>query len=454
MDVHLRNSRFLVAGDPLRIATGLMGMLLVMAACASRAKSTTEEAWVPSIPRGDDPIGDIDVSGAPAGIVPLPVSVDGRIRDVFTRYTRVVAPNGKPIHILAQGGWRTEQIARARRVLEHILTDVPGTRCGADKAPVANAMADRRATLALFDDVRALERAFDSGLDQVELGFQDLRANECPVEGDPDYLRHDTRDAAFEEILHLVHDYGIRPAHPEYDERLHRANLAAAARGLWEGWPVDEPANHRNEYFAAAYDNYLDLWALTPLRYEGEVLEPGAVPAGMSHFGAFGANSRASLRRVDPAAHALIEEFFPPYLTYTPELPPDFEGVFSMRLDPEQRYTYKSQHLAHVTLTGTHDARILGNARSNRLTGNAGHNQLEGGAGDDTLRGGPGNDRLIGGPGQDVALYAGNASEYRIEVRGGSVVIADGRACRDGKDTLSGVERVRFAHGERALPVE
>ena len=93
----------------------------------------------------------IDISTSPNGIVLLPDNVPQVFRDVFVRYTKVVAPNSKPIHILAQDGWSEARILKARNVLEHILTDVPGTRYGADKSIVANTMADNRATLTLFN---------------------------------------------------------------------------------------------------------------------------------------------------------------------------------------------------------------------------------------------------------------------------------------------------------------
>jgi hypothetical protein len=408
-------------------------------------------AWVPDVPSGPDPIGRIDISSARNGVVAIPESADPRLRQWFGRYTCVIAPNGKPIHILAQDGWRDEQVVRARKVLEHILTDAPGSRLGVDKGPIANAMADRRATLVLFDDVHSMERAFDGGLDRVPLGFQDLRANECPVEGDPDYLRHETRDAAFEEVLHLVHDYGIRPVLPDYDEALHRANLGLAARGLWDAWPEDEPENHRNEYFAAAYDNYLDLWAEKPLRYEGEPLEDDGLPEGTSHFGAFSANTRAALRETDPVGFELVEAFFTPYLTYEAELPSDFEGTFSLRREPELRYTCKSQHLVSVRLTGDRDAGITGNGWDNRLIGNAGDNILDGGEGDDVLVGGPGNDRLIGGPGTDVAVLGGEASECRFEMRKDGTYVLRERDGRSEVDVLVDVESVRFEGGRQSV---
>ena len=315
----------------------------------------------------------IDISGAPDGIVPLPADVDPAIRDAFVSYTKVVAPNGKPIHILAQDGWSHDRIVKARNVLEHILRDVPGSRYGADKRLVANTMADNRATLTLFNT-------------------------------EPDYMEHRTRDASFEEIVHLVHDTGIKPALPQMQEDLRRITGAAIESGLWRA-NQDDLENEPNEYFAAIYDNYLDLWTVPPTVYEGRPIADGRIPEGASHFGIYGARSRALLRARDPAGLAILQEFFPPYLTYIPELPAEFTGVFSLSYDPALRYTTKSQHLTGVTLRGSSSASLVGNSWDNKLTGNSG---------DNTLRGNAGDDLLDGAAGSDTAVYAGNANEYSV----------------------------------------
>jgi len=383
----------------------------------------------------------IDTAADERGVVPLPASVHGAIRATFARYTRVVAPNGRPIHILAQAGWSTDQIVRVRHVLEHLLAPAPDSRFGADKAPVANAMADRRATMALFDDEPAMERGLRSPFGSLRLSVQDLRANECPVEGDPDYLQHDTRDAAFEEVLHLVHDYGIRPALPEYDRWIERLNRAAAQRGIWEPWPQDEPDSHRNEYLAAAYDNYLDLWTVPPTRYEGERIDANDIPAGTSHFGAFRGGSRQRLAKVDPEAVEMIEAFLPRHVTYVAELPAAFEGTFVMRWEPRLRYTTASQHLRSARLRGSRAANLSGNEHANRLFGNDGPNVLEGLGGDDVLH---------GGAGRDVAVLRGVRSEYEVRRDGARVLLSDRVTARDGQDTLLDVEVVRFADGDVA----
>ncbi len=93
---------------------------------------------------------EIDISESPNGIVELPEDVPAVFRDVFTKYTKILAPSGKPIHILAQAGWTDDQIKKGRNVLQFILTDYPGSEYGNDKSVIANAMADRKATMVFF----------------------------------------------------------------------------------------------------------------------------------------------------------------------------------------------------------------------------------------------------------------------------------------------------------------
>jgi Ca2+-binding RTX toxin-like protein len=64
-----------------------------------------------------------------------------------------------------------------------------------------------------------------------------------------------------------------------------------------------------------------------------------------------------------------------------------------------------SEHVEHLTLTGSADVSATGNVLDNVLLGNAGHNLLDGGEGGDTLSGGAGNDGLQGGAGDDTYVY-------------------------------------------------
>ncbi|HWS74147.1 MAG TPA: hypothetical protein VN324_03295, partial [Quisquiliibacterium sp.] len=88
------------------------------------------------------------------------------------------------------------------------------------------------------------------------------------------------------------------------------------------------------------------------------------------------------------------------------------------------------------------------------LVGTAAGDQLSGQAGDDRLQGLGGNDTLLGGTGIDTALYAGYRSGYRVESpRLGVWTVTDLQAAdgNEGTDTLSGIEKLRFADGDLQL---
>ncbi|RZJ38811.1 MAG: calcium-binding protein, partial [Brevundimonas sp.] len=79
--------------------------------------------------------------------------------------------------------------------------------------------------------------------------------------------------------------------------------------------------------------------------------------------------------------------------------------------------------------------------------GNAGANVITGGAGNDTLAGRGGDDTLIGGAGADLALLQGVRADYTITAVAGGWRVTDAVAGRDGIDTLSGIESLRFSDG-------
>lgn len=94
-------------------------------------------------------------------------------------------------------------------------------------------------------------------------------------------------------------------------------------------------------------------------------------------------------------------------------------------------------HVENLTYTGT------GNFTGG---GNAGANVIIGGAGNDTLTGGGGNDTLNGGGGRDIAQMSGLQGDYTVVALGdGNYRITDNVAGRDGVDTVSGIEQVRFS---------
>ena len=80
-----------------------------------------------------------------------------------------------------------------------------------------------------------------------------------------------------------------------------------------------------------------------------------------------------------------------------------------------------------------------------QIRGGAGNDTITGSAGSDLIRGEAGDDYLYGGPGgADIAVFTGKKADYDIA----GVTVTDKVAGRDGTDTLSGIEILRFADGD------
>ena len=95
-------------------------------------------------------------------------------------------------------------------------------------------------------------------------------------------------------------------------------------------------------------------------------------------------------------------------------------------------------------IAGVLQTPFVGLAGNDNLVGNLLANTLRGGRGNDVLVGAGGNDMLDGGPGLDSAVFTGLRSAYDLTVSGGLVVVIDLLVGRDGTDTLTNVERLRF----------
>ena len=379
---------------------------------------------------------EIDTSGSPDGIVDLPADVPDVFHKYFDRYAYFPTRDGRRIHFLVSSDWTRDQIKHGLNVMEHLLADHAGL--GLRRRQERNRRGDGGPQ---GDDGVLRRRTRHAPGNERGVGRRDRPQHAGPARermsgpGDADYMDHVTRDAAYEEIWHLIHDYGVVPTLPEMTAEMRAANDAAATKG-WHAWPRDEPDDHPNEYVGALIDNYYDLWTVPPTVYEGRDIEPDEIPEGYSHFGQYFAGSRAAMPEKDPLGYALITNFVGPHLTYTPELPLDFSGIFSMTFDPEVRYTMKTQHLRNAALTGDGNANLRGNAHDNVLTGNAGANVLEGGGG---------NDVLDGGEGSDTAAFSGPAADYEVAAAEDGVTVSDSQADRDGTDTLRGVEFLQFS---------
>ncbi|MCP4758402.1 MAG: alpha/beta hydrolase fold domain-containing protein [Planctomycetes bacterium] len=361
------------------------------------------------------------------GVQPLSSNEQSLRREGFVKQAVVTAPNGRPIRIIAQENVRDIVVARARNLLQFFLTDVPGSKYGADKAAVANAMADNGAILMIPTGAHRPGH-------EPEVEAQPLFVDETPVDGSQWYLANDWdhRDAAFEEIFHLVHDTGIgtylKGALPEYQDELDREARQAIQDGRWgipidpgvQGWldELEQEDSLAQEYIASVIDSYYGLWDAFDER-----------PGGM--WGIYVAKNRSEIDSMDPRGRELIDAFLPQMMHgYEALVDPSFAGDFLMAFDPAIPYTHKSRYYVDATLTGDKNSGLRGNASDNTLHGNQGNN---------TIR---------GGEGQDTAVFSGERSQYELVREGDFLVVRDTVANRDGTDRIESIERIRFGNGE------
>ncbi|HYD27318.1 calcium-binding protein [Brevundimonas sp.] len=95
-------------------------------------------------------------------------------------------------------------------------------------------------------------------------------------------------------------------------------------------------------------------------------------------------------------------------------------------------------------ITGTAAADfITGTGATDAITAGAGNDTISAGAGDDLITAGTGNDRIDGGAGQDVLIVSGDVSGYRLLMDGDNFILKGA----DGRDSLTGVESIRFGDG-------
>ncbi len=333
----------------------------------------------------------------------------------FNRYTRLKTPNGGSIHIVAQNKITDGQIVRARNVLSHYLTDYPGSKFGADKSAVANKMAENNAVLCLLNGQ-------DDGSNPVasQANCQPLYQNEMQVEGHDWYMKQDYehRDATFEEILHFVHDNGIgidgnltfKGVLPDYQKDIRSAQKNGLDNDLWgrdKAWikELSRENSLSQEYLASVIDSYYGLWGAWS---EGE--------GGMR--GVYIAKTRDEVKSKDSQGYDVVGKFFHPYLTYNAQIDANLNGNFSLKFDPKKSYTHHSQYLKDVTLLGKNNNSVTVNQLDNHITGNSGENTV---------------------------IFSGESSQYKITKDGAKTIVTDTVSDRDGKNTLSGVEKLHFS---------
>ncbi len=393
------------------------------------------------------------VEGAHLGIKAIPGGSANSYKRNFCKYTELVAPSGKKIRFFAQNKISNEQMVRARRILNFYLTDVPGSQYGTDKSDIFNKMATNKATMIMMNGSDDGEPPADG---------QTLYETENIVEGSAAYITNDPRDAAFEEILHLMHDTGIGVdgansypgVRPAYQTEVRKAMQDAIApgvisegaqKGLWgaidKAWlrELRDENSLTQEYLASVIDTYYGLAGYSSAEGSNDLYVP---------------QSRRQIRFKDKKGWKLVggdnpRKFFSEYVTYEARIDSGFSGTFFMSYNRNKKYTHKSRYLLDAALTGDSPTGLRGNNQNNKLTGNSGKNKIRGASGDDTLRGAGGTDVLLGGSGTDTAVFTGPSYEYTIHRTNVRTIVTDQVPGRDGRNILKSIETLQFSDGQQ-----
>ena len=357
---------------------------------------------------------DIDISKSETGVVDMPDDVDNVFK-VFTKYTKVFAPNGKPIHIVVQPGISDDQIVHARKILVNHLTNVPGSLYGSDKTTVANALADKNSIMAFYINRTSMGTDARSFL---ESGINTQAQHTPPPipEGTELFMRDDpVRDATYEEIMHYVDRFGLRAAHPTFTRDLNDAHDNARAKGLYN-------RNTTGEYWICGFEAYFDFWRHDPTGTgsRGEEYIP------LDNF---------KLQALDPAMYDLVEGFLGTHWMFTANIAEEFDGTFSLTRNENSTYTNKTQYIKKAMLTGRNDSNLTGNDEDNNLFGNSGDNVITPMAGSDVVDGGPGN---------DVAVFSSNREDFIVHKQDERVIVEGINFMRDGYNILINIEKLQF----------
>jgi hypothetical protein len=318
-----------------------------------------------------------------------------------------------------------DQILYAYNLLSFYIKNIEAL----GKGSVANQMADNEAILILPNGA---DRDGNTPDEAMELG-QNLNQMEIANIASDWYIENDYehRDAAFEEIFHMVHDYGIgttqnEGAAPEISNTIAKAMKKAlptekrkwGRKGLWglssKDWleELSEEGSLEQEYIASVIDSYYGLW------------EPWTEEDG-GMWGIYLAKTRAEIADKDPSGYQAIQSILPKYINEMMLVDSSFKGDFYMIRKVNKPYTFKSQYLQNLSLTGKNDNNIIANDLDNVLMGNSGTN------------------RFNGGKGEDVLQLRGKLSEYNIKINNGIAVIEDTVKNRDGVNIMVNIETIR-----------
>lgn len=360
-------------------------------------------------------------------------SLGGAAQRYYSKYMNYTAPNGKVIRLVAMDQVSDEQLLYAHGILSFYLK----SNDRIDKTMIANRMAENNTVLIIPNGA---DRDGKTPMAAMMLG-QNLNQMEIANVGSKWYIDCDYqhRDASFEEIFHMVHDYGIGTtqnpgAAPKLSKMIADAKdhaLPAASsdwgkKGLWglnsESWlkELSKEGSLEQEYIVSVIDSYYGLWESWT---QGE--------GGM--WGGYLAKNREEVSDKDPKGNAIIEYFLNESISQMMRIDPAFEGEFLMTYTETSPYTTKSQYLQSVSLTGSKDSKISANHLDNILMGNQGFNVID------------------GKQGYDLVQFRGDSTEYTIKKEGSQTVVIDQVQGRDGVNTLLNIELLRFTNKDMTI---
>lgn len=396
---------------------------------SNTGSSTTDNGT----PNGNTQVdGNTCVNDNAFGIAQVPASASALYKTTFCKYLPLTVSNGKTIGFYAQAKVSDDQLIRAQRILNFYLEAVPNSNEGSNKTAIANRMADNGAHMMLLNGADGDIELSDG------LQGQPLYEKEMITEGSVGYLSGNPeqyRDASFEEILHLMHDYGIgtesQPgANMTFSGQIKTARENAMTQQLWptaaaaqenQSW-INELRNEGSlsqEYLASVVDSYYGYW--------------GSFTGNGGMWGIYTAKNRSEVEQRDPQGFQVMQAYFNPYISYMARIDSNFEGTFEMSFNAGNAYTHKSQYLLNARLTGSNNSNLSANDQDNKLAGNSGNNTINGLAGNDTL------------------VLIGKRGEYNIQQQGENTVITDSINNRDGSTTIINIEHVEFSDGTVAI---
>ncbi|BES64369.1 hypothetical protein SANA_08080 [Gottschalkiaceae bacterium SANA] len=353
-------------------------------------------------------------------------ALSGAAKKYYSKYMDYKAPNGKAIRLLAMDQVKDEQLLYAHSILSFYLSSNENI----DKTSIANQMADSHTVLIIPNGA---DRDGKTPMAAMALG-QNLNQMEIANVGSKWYIDCDYqhRDASFEEIFHMVHDYGVGTrqnpgADPAIAEMIGLAKDHAlplresdwGKKGLWGfnsvNWlkELSKEGSLEQEYIVSVIDSYYGLWDSWA---DGQ--------GGM--WGIYCAKNRKEIAEKDPKGKAIVDYFLNENIDQMLRVDPSFEGEFFMTQEESKPYTTKSQYLQKISLTGSKDSALSANELDNTLMGNSGFNRIDGKSGN------------------DVVQFRGHSGQYTIVQKNSEIVVTDQVQGRDGVNTLINIELLRF----------